>query len=80
MIAAALLVGGGDNALGAIQAGVITMAVPFSLVLLLACLCLSLGLWSENRARITGSEKKILKNFFSDPVYGFYNNAGLIMV
>ena len=48
MIAAALLVGGGDNALGAIQAGVITMAVPFSLVLLLACLCLVLGLLSEN--------------------------------
>lgn len=47
LIAAALLIGGGDDALSAIQAGVIAMAVPFALLLLLACLCLMLGLWSE---------------------------------
>ena len=47
LIAAALLIGGGGDALSALQAGTITMAVPFTLVLLLACLCLVLGLWSE---------------------------------
>ena len=47
LIAAALLIGGGSDALSALQAGTITMAVPFTLVLLLACLCLVLGLWSE---------------------------------
>ena len=47
-IAAALLIGGGSDALSALQAGTITMAVPFTLVLLLACLCLVLGLLSEN--------------------------------
>ena len=47
-IAAALLIGGGDDALSALQAGTITMAVPFTLVLLLSCLCLVLGLLSEN--------------------------------
>lgn len=46
-IAAALLVGGGSDALSALQAGSITMAVPFTLVLLLSCLCLVLGLLSE---------------------------------
>ncbi len=47
LIAAALLIGGGDDALSALQAGTITMAVPFTLVLLLSCLCLVLGLRSE---------------------------------
>ena len=46
-IAAALLIGGGSDALNALQAGTITMAVPFTLVLLLSCLCLVLGLLSE---------------------------------
>ena len=46
-IAAALLIGGGSDALSALQAGTITMAVPFTLVLLLSCLCLVLGLLSE---------------------------------
>ena len=35
LIAAALLIGGGSDALSALQAGTITMAVPFTLVLLL---------------------------------------------
>ena len=49
LISAALLVGGGSDALGALQSGAITMAVPFTLVLLLSCLCLLLGLLSEGR-------------------------------
>ena len=47
LIAAALLIGGGSDALSALQAGTITVAVPFTLVLLLACLCLVLGLASD---------------------------------
>ena len=53
-IAAALLIGGGSDALGALQAGTITMAIPFTLVLLLSCLCLSLGLWSEYANLVDG--------------------------
>ena len=48
LIAAALLIGGGSDALSALQAGTITMAVPFTVVLLLSCLCLVLGLLSES--------------------------------
>ncbi len=47
LIAAALLVGGGSDALSALQAGAITVAIPFTLVLLLSCLCLLLGLLSD---------------------------------
>ena len=49
LIAATLLVGGGSDALSALQAGAIAMAVPFTLALLLACLCLILGLLSERK-------------------------------
>ena len=49
LIAASLLIGGGSDALSALQAGTITMAVPFTLVLLLSCLCLVLGLLSESK-------------------------------
>ena len=47
LIATALLIGGGSEALSALQAGAITAAMPFILVLLLSCLCLLLGLFSE---------------------------------
>ena len=55
LIAATLLIGGGGDALSAIQAGVITMALPFTLVLLLCCLCLSLGLWAEYASLVKGA-------------------------
>lgn len=47
LVAAGLLAGGGGDTLSALQAGTITAAVPFTLILLLACLCLLLGLSAE---------------------------------
>lgn len=47
LVAAGLLVGGGNDTLSALQAGTITAAVPFTLILLLACLCLWMGLSAE---------------------------------
>ncbi|WP_223670719.1 BCCT family transporter [Kangiella shandongensis] len=44
VIAAVLLYGGGEQALGALQAAAITVGLPFSLVLLLMCVSLFLGL------------------------------------
>lgn len=52
MIAAALLVGGGTEALSALQAGVITTGLPFTLVLLLLCYSLFKGL--QNEFHLTG--------------------------
>lgn len=49
LVAAGLLVGGGNDTLSALQAGTITAAVPFTLILLLACLCLLLGLAAETK-------------------------------
>ena len=49
LIAAALLVGGGSEALSALQAGVITTGLPFTLVLLLLCYSLYKGLKNESR-------------------------------
>jgi len=49
MIAAALLFGGGANALGALQAAAITVGLPFTLVLLVMCLALYMGLDHELR-------------------------------
>jgi len=49
MVAAALLVGGGAGALGAMQAGTIASGLPFTLVLLICCYSLFKGLMSEYR-------------------------------
>ncbi|MGB0632148.1 MAG: BCCT family transporter [Alphaproteobacteria bacterium] len=49
VIAAALLVGGGADALGALQAAAITVGLPFSVVLLLMCVALYLGLRHEQK-------------------------------
>ena len=46
-IAAALLVGGGTDALGALQAAAITVGLPFTVILLVMCLGLFLGLQHE---------------------------------
>jgi betaine/carnitine transporter, BCCT family len=47
MIAIALLVGGGKAALGALQAGSIATGLPFTIVLLLMCVSLYMGLHNE---------------------------------
>jgi BCCT family betaine/carnitine transporter len=49
MIAAALLFGGGANALGALQAAAITVGLPFTLVLLAMCVSLFMGLTHERK-------------------------------
>ncbi|PID54836.1 MAG: glycine/betaine ABC transporter [Gammaproteobacteria bacterium] len=46
-IAAALLFGGGDDALGALQAAAVTVGLPFALVLVLMCVSLFMGLRRE---------------------------------
>jgi BCCT family betaine/carnitine transporter len=47
LVAAILLFGGGNTVLGALQAGAITTALPFTIVLLLCCVSLYLGLSHE---------------------------------
>jgi BCCT family betaine/carnitine transporter len=47
-IAAALLIGGGADALGAIQAVAVTVGLPFTLVMLVMCLSTFMGIRSEN--------------------------------
>ena len=47
LLAIVLLIGGGSSALGAIQAGAISMALPFVIILLAASISLTLGLYSE---------------------------------
>lgn len=47
LVAAILLFGGGGEVLGALQAGAITTALPFTFVLLACCLSLYLGLRHE---------------------------------
>ena len=59
LVAAILLFGGGGQVLGALQAGAITTALPFTFVLLACCVSLYLGLRHElgsllNRASDTG--------------------------
>ncbi len=49
IIACALLVGGGNEALTALQAGAITTGLPFTLVLILMCVSLYRGLQTELR-------------------------------
>ena len=57
LIAAALLYGGGKEALSALQAGAISTGLPFTLVLLVMCISLYKGLSHEYR--LTRLEKKI---------------------
>eukprot|EP00752_Nemacystus_decipiens_P000139 g139.t1 len=47
VVAAVLLFGGGADALTALQAAAITVGLPFTLVLIVMCLCLYLGLQHE---------------------------------
>ena len=47
LVAATLLLGGGNKVLGALQAGAITTALPFSIVMLLCCVSLYRGLSHE---------------------------------
>jgi BCCT family betaine/carnitine transporter len=47
VIAAALLFGGGADALGTLRASAITVGLPFTLVLIAMCVCLYLGLSRE---------------------------------
>ena len=47
LTAIALLYGGGDEALKALQAGTITAALPFTVIVLLYAVCLIIGLRSE---------------------------------
>ena len=49
LVAIVLLIGGGSVALTALQSGAISVGLPFSFVLLLACLSLTLGLRDERR-------------------------------
>jgi len=49
VVAAALLFGGGADALTALQAAAITVGLPFTLVLIVMCLCLYMGLRHEQK-------------------------------
>ncbi len=51
LTASALLYGGGAQALRSLQAGTITAALPFTLILLACCLSLFLGMRDEHRTR-----------------------------
>ncbi|MFA0411202.1 BCCT family transporter, partial [Vibrio splendidus] len=48
-IAAVLLWVGGTESIQALQAGTVSMALPFAFILLLMCLSLLLGLRTENQ-------------------------------
>ncbi len=47
LIAGVLLFGGGADALGALQAAAITVGLPFTLILLVMCVTLLMGLNHE---------------------------------
>ncbi|MGB8713235.1 MAG: BCCT family transporter, partial [Onishia taeanensis] len=49
VIAGILLYGGGDKALGALQAGAVTTGLPFTLILLVMCVGLVKSLREEHR-------------------------------
>jgi BCCT family betaine/carnitine transporter len=57
-IAAVLIFGGGDDALGAIQAVAISAGLPFTLVLLIMCWGLLKGLTLERKLLIQSGEMK----------------------
>ena len=54
VIAAALLFGGGADALGALQAAAITVGLPFSVVLMAMCVSLYMGLRHERKFVLGG--------------------------
>lgn len=56
IIAIALLVGGGADALGALRAAAITVGLPFTLVLLAMCVMLYLGLHHEKKFVLSGDQ------------------------
>ncbi len=49
LIAACLLVGGGSDALGAIQAVAITVGLPFTMIMIVMMISLYLGLQDDYR-------------------------------
>lgn len=49
VIAGVLLYGGGSTALGALQAGAVATGLPFTVVLLVMCFSLYVGLHKEQR-------------------------------
>ena len=49
LTASALLYGGGENALQSLQAGTITAAIPFTIILLICCVSLYLGMLDEHK-------------------------------
>jgi len=49
VVAGVLLFGGGGDALGALQAAAITVGLPFSVVLIVMCVGLAMGLSHERR-------------------------------
>ena len=49
LTASALLYGGGENALQSLQAGTITAAIPFTIILLISCVTLYLGMVDEHK-------------------------------
>ena len=55
ILAAALLFGGGSDALTALQAAAITVGLPFTLVLIAMCFSLYLGLRHEQRFAKVGA-------------------------
>ncbi len=55
VIAIALLVGGGSDALGALQAAAITVGLPFTVVLLAMCLTLYMGLHHERNLYLSSA-------------------------
>ncbi len=57
VIAGALLFGGGDDALGALQAAAITVGLPFTVVLLVMCISLYMGLSHETRYVMNAQSK-----------------------
>ena len=57
LTASALLYGGGADALSALQAGTITAAFPFTIILLLSCVSLYLGMMDEHQKTKTYIEE-----------------------
>ena len=49
LTSSALLIGGGADVLQSLQAGTITAALPFTIILLIACFSLYLGMLDEHK-------------------------------
>lgn len=61
LTASALLVGGGKQALQSLQAGTITAALPFTLILLVCCISLYLGMRDEYKQLRQTSNSEVKK-------------------